>query len=165
MISKYDFEYFIDNMRTYKAFMTQIIGNYRDDYTFCLVQELYDGILESFINATVNDMTYGFVEMIDAGDEDSISLYTILNEYIDYGYTYAPQIKERPSGTIDDFILTDGVLLNNINDFYNYWVLFELPENPIYKNYSFNSDDSKKIAEKYNKEIQDRCFPINYFII
>ena len=174
MITQMKFECFIEALRLYKAHITNSYGYIGDEsLEFSYIQEIYDQLVDSFIDATMDEQLCNqletFSDIIDNDDDDDeISPYNLLNTYVDYGYAYIIQTEETYSEEDKELqinISDNGILLNNDKDFYNYFVKNEYPENPIYKNITFNSIDRENIAKKYIKYIRNRTFEDNFCII
>lgn len=174
MISEEKFAAVIETFRMHKAYMSCLLGNIGDDYTFSLVQEIYNGLLEGFMAATVNQELDGYFDLYDSLEEDwlAFSAFDTMDGFINYGYTYTAELEAGPEDLDDEWyqnptplISSEGILLNNIHDFYNYWVLFKTPENPIYKKVSYSSVDADELARRYIQSVRKQCFPDDYFII
>ena len=173
MISKYQFENFIEAMREFKGYVSHF--EYKENIQEGgYIDNLYYLILESFIDATIHEMTYGLFELLENSEilqenkiyDKDYTVFSVLNNYINYNYIYIPIIKvieneNEPEIDIED----EAILLNNIDDFYNCWINFKYPENKIYKNWYFSSEDSKKIANKYIDYVNKYYSIRNTFII
>ena len=174
MIEEYRFGLAIESFRMYKAYITCIHGNLIEPEHSYLVRENYDGLVGSFMAATVHPQLSAMFDLYDSLDEDYCSFceYDTFDSFLNYGYTYTCELEPAPEDLNDEWynnpepiISSNGILLNNVHDFYNYWVLNQLPENPVYKEVSFSSCDSDAIARKYITEVRKRCFPDDYFVI
>ena len=173
MITQIKFECFINALRLYKAHITNSYGYIADNnLEFSYIQEIYDQLVDSFIDATMDEQLCSqleaFSNMIDNDNDYEISPYSLLNTYVDYGYAYIIQTEEiylEENKEIQININDNGILLNNDKDFYNYFVKNKYPENPIYKNITFHSIDHENIAKKYIKNIRNRTFEDQFFII
>lgn len=162
MISKFQFENFIHYMRQYKAYITYFENNvmyYSGDCFDYYPINIYYGILESFADATLHPMVEGMLNSFEDSENveedewlENISPWGMLNTFIDYGYAYIPipkYIAENNPPDLED----EGILLNNIDDLYNFWTEGIHPKNPIYKFWCFSSEDKKKIAQEHLKNI------------
>lgn len=174
MIQEYQFSKMIEGCRQYKAYVSCLLGEVSEDYTCSAVETIYEYFVEAFIDATINPALSSHFEACETAEngDDDINAFNMLNDFINYGYAYTIELQPAPQDLNDDWyrqpvalLEKEGILLDNIHDFYNYWVLFKNPENPIYKDYSFSSEDSTKLAKHYIGEIRKQYFSDKYFII
>ena len=92
---------------------------------------MYYKITEPFIQATMEPMLLNMLETLNEviEDDDEILPYSLFEEFVNYGYTYTIEINDIPNEDMMPHIDPEGILLDNIEDFYNYWVFCKKPEN------------------------------------
>ena len=98
-------------------------------------------------------------------DDDELLPYSLFEEFVNYGYTYTIEVNDIPNEDMMPHIDYEGILLDNIEDFYNYWVFYKKPENATYQEKIFHSEDTVKIAQKYIKKLRDICYCDKIFVI
>ena len=167
MIELYDFANFIEGIREYKAFLTHYLGDWCEDARGTVIGDMYYKITGPFIQATMEPMLLNMLETLNEviEDDDEILPYNLFEEFVNYGYTYTIEVNDIPNEDMMPHIDHEGILLDNIEDFYNYWVFCKKPENATYQEKIFHSEDAVKIAQKYIKKLRDICYCDKIFVI